>query len=94
MSIIYSKTICFLKDKIQKKTMQNQYNQLSSNHHQYQLQYPAWRPTKRTRPGPGHFALLNRGEAQIDLLLSDATYFSRAFVIVYKTKLIDRIEHN
>ena len=49
---------------------------------------------KRARPGPGHFALLNRGEAQTDLLLSEATYFSRAFVIVYKTKLIDRIEHN
>ena len=49
---------------------------------------------KRTRPEPGHFALLNKGEAQIDLLLSEAVYFSRAFVIVYKTKLNDRIEHN
>ena len=44
------------------------------------------------RPEPGHFALLNKGEPQIDLLLSEAVYFSRAFVIVYKTKLNDRIE--
>ena len=49
---------------------------------------------KRARPGPGHFALLNKEEAQIDLLLSDAIYYSRAFVTVYKTKLNDRIEHN
>ena len=47
---------------------------------------------KRARPEPGHFALLNKGEAQIDLLLSEAIYFLRAFVIVYKTKLNDRIE--
>ena len=45
-------------------------------------------------PEPGHFALLNEGEAQIDLLLSEAIYFSHAFVIVYKIKLNDRIEHN
>ena len=47
---------------------------------------------KRARPGPGHFALLNKEETQIDLLLSEA--FLTSFVIVYKTKLNDRIEHN
>ena len=49
---------------------------------------------KRARPEPRHFAFLNKGEAQIDLLLSEAVYFSRAFVIVYKTKLNNRTEHN
>ena len=48
----------------------------------------------RARPEPGHFALLNKGEAQIDLLLYEAIYFSRAFVIVYKTKLNNIIEYN